>query len=47
MQDKELKDTLMKVIEILSTPEDSDEIWYCVGQLEDIVKQLNAKNKGE
>ena len=47
MQDKELKDKLVKVIEILSTPEDSDEIWFCVGQLEEIVKELNAKNKGE
>jgi hypothetical protein len=41
-----MKERLMKVIEILSTPEDSNEVWWCVGELEDIVKQLN-ESKGE
>lgn len=38
-----LKGRLLKVIEILSTPEDSDEIWWCVGELETIVKEIEAK----
>ena len=41
-----LKEKILKVIEILSTPEDSDEIWWCIGQLEDIVKELNSGKVG-
>ena len=41
-----LKGRLVRVIEILSTPQDSDDIWYCVGQLEAIVKEINAEKAG-
>lgn len=40
-----LKGRLLKVIEILSTPEDSDEIWWCVGELETIVKEINTEKE--
>jgi hypothetical protein len=47
MNNADLKEKLIKVIEILSAPEDSDEIWFCVGQLEDIVKELNSPTDDE
>jgi hypothetical protein len=34
---------LMRTIEILKTPEDSDEIWFCIGELEEIAKTLNTE----
>lgn len=42
-----MKERLMKVIEILKTPEDSDDIWWCVGELEEIVKTLNSERIGK
>jgi hypothetical protein len=40
VRDEEISNKLMKVIEILETPESSDEIAYCIGELESIVKDL-------
>ena len=39
------QDRLMKVIEILKTPESSDEIWWCIGELETLVKDLNSEKE--
>lgn len=41
-----LTDKLMKVIEILKTPESSDDIWWCVGELETIVKDFTVPKVG-
>jgi hypothetical protein len=40
VRDEEISNKLMKVIEILETPESSDEIAWCIGELETIVKDL-------
>jgi hypothetical protein len=40
VRDEEISKKLMKVIEILETPESSDEIAWCIGELETIVKDL-------
>lgn len=40
IRDEEICNKLMKVIEILETPESSDEIYWCIGELETIVKDL-------
>jgi hypothetical protein len=40
VRDEEICNKLMKVIEILETPESSDEIAWCIGELETIVKDL-------
>jgi hypothetical protein len=40
VRDEEICNKLMKVIEILETPESSDEIFWCIGELESIVKDL-------
>ena len=36
---------LMKVIEILKAPESSDEIWWAVGELETLAKDLNSEKE--
>ena len=38
MESKEIYNKLAKVIEILESPESSDEIYWCVGELESIMK---------
>jgi len=40
VRDEEICIKLMKVIEILESPESSDEIAWCIGELETIVKDL-------
>ena len=40
VRDEEISNKLMKVIEILETPESSEEIAWCIGELETIVKDL-------
>ena len=40
VRDEEICNKLMKVIEILESPESSDEIAWCIGELESIVKDL-------
>jgi hypothetical protein len=39
------QDRLMKVIEVLKAPESSDEIWWAVGELEALVKDLNSEKE--
>jgi hypothetical protein len=36
---------LMKVIEILKAPESSDEIWWAVGELETLAKDLKVEKE--
>lgn len=38
-----IENRLNRVIELLKTPESSDDIWFCVGELEEIVKGLSQK----
>jgi hypothetical protein len=40
VRDEDISNKLMKVIEILESPESSDEIQWCIGELETIVKDL-------
>jgi hypothetical protein len=40
VRDEEICIKLMKVIEILESPESNDEIYWCIGELESIVKDL-------
>jgi hypothetical protein len=40
VRDEDICNKLMKVIEILESPESSDEIQWCIGELETIVKDL-------
>lgn len=41
---KDIKERLNKVVEILSSPQDSDEVWWCVGELERIVEELEVSS---
>ena len=45
-EERTIQDRLMKVIEILKTPESSDEIWWCIGELETLIKDINSERKG-
>lgn len=40
VRDEEICNKLMKVIKVLESPESSDEIYWCIGELETIVKDL-------
>ena len=40
VRDEEISIKLMKVIKVLNSPESSDEIFWCIGELESIVKDL-------
>lgn len=42
-QNLSIEHRLNRVIELLKTPESSDDIWFCVGELENIVKSLSQK----
>lgn len=35
---------LKKIVSILSEPKDSDEIWWAIGEIEAIIKGLEARN---
>lgn len=39
------KERLTKVIEVLSAPESSDEIWWSIGELETLIKELEEASK--
>jgi hypothetical protein len=39
------KERVAKVIEVLSAPESSDEIWWSIGELETLMKELEEASK--
>jgi len=42
---KKIKKNLTTAVEILKAPEDSDEVWWCIGQIEDAIKYLEKAQK--